>query len=266
MSVTFSVSCEEKVDEDTLYTFSMDRVRKDPSGRLSDLISSEYGGDIGYHFYEEEAINKRAGRTYGKTINEWVSIFRRFGNVEIDSGESYVFNVTHPDGGEIMLSVWPIKDVDKYEVQMSNGNAHTILKLLGLVKGESIENQLGNEDSELSRVFGGGISDTDWYSGSIRPSDLLSAIDSVNGKMNLIQEFTRSPYQYSEEKGIENLDSEPDIINILKSFGERDPNQSGSGVKIYGGGIDSEYILRQLSALERLAAYALTNECNVVWG
>jgi hypothetical protein len=247
MSVTFSVSCEEKVDEDTLYTFSMDRVRKDPSGRISDLISSEYGGDIGYHFYEEEAKLKRAGRTYGKTINEWVSIFRRFGNVEIDSGESYVFNVTHPDGGEIMLSVWPIKDVDKYEVQMSNTNAHTILKLLGLIKSGGIENAIENMsgreeigDDLFSQVMNAanGDGDVDWYTGKVSPHLLMSRIDEVESNPNLISEFTRNPYD----------------------------SGNNQGARIYGGGIDSEYILRQLSALDRLAAYALQNECDIVWG
>ena len=250
MSVTFSVGNkkiidgktyivnDEKVDQDTLFTFSMERIRKDPSGRISDLIDRKYGGDISYHFYEEESRLKRAGRPYGKTLNEWISIFSEFGTVNAD--EDYVFNVTDSYGGEIMLSVWPIKESDKYEIQMSNTNAHTILTLLGLVKGPSIESQLG-ESSELSEIFGTGLSDTDWYSGSIEARKLLSAIDGVSGKMNLIQEFTRSPY-------------------------ESGGDESG-GVKIYGGGIDSDYIMGQLSALERLVAYAITNEYEyVTWG
>ena len=246
MSVTFSVSCDEKVDEDSLYTFSMDRIRKDPSGRISDLISSDYGGDIGYHFYEEEAKLKRAGRTYGKTINEWVSIFRRFGNVEVDSGESYVFNVTHPDGGEIMLSVWPIKERDKYEVNMSNSNAHTLIKLLRLVKSGGIENTIENmsddedKDSLFSQIMNSasGNGDVDWYTGSVEPIVLMSRIDEVENNPNLISEFTRPGYESGNDMG----------------------------AKIYGGGIDSEYIMGQLNRLDRLAAYALQNECVIVWG
>lgn len=280
MSVTFSVGNkkiidgktwivnDENVNQDTLFTFSMDRVRLDPSGRISDLIDSKYGGDISYHFYEEESRLKRAGKPYGKTLNEWISIFSEFGKVNADS-EHHVYNITDSYGGEIMLSVYPVRESDKYEIQMSNTNAHTILTLLGLVKGPSIESQLG-EDSELSRVFGGGLSESDWYTGTIEPEKLLSAIDGVSGKMNLIQEFTRKPYKYTNDGGLEELDSEPDIPStiksIIESFGDSKPSQSG-GVNIYGGGIDNDYIMRQLSALERLAAYAITKRYEyVTWG
>ena len=90
MSVTFSVGNkkiidgktwiinDEKVDQDTLFTFSMERVRSDPSGRISDIIDRKYGGDISYHFYKEESRLKRAGRPYGKTLNEWIKIFSEF--------------------------------------------------------------------------------------------------------------------------------------------------------------------------------------------
>ena len=244
MSVTFSVSCDEKVDQDTLFTFSMDRIIKDPTGRILDLINSKYDGDIGYYFYEEEANNKRAGKSYGKTINEWLRIFSEFGNVEVDSGESYVFNVIHPDGGEIMLSVWPIKERDKYEVNMSNSNAHTLIKLLRLVKSGGIENTIENMSSDEDNLFSqimnsaSGDGDVDWYTGSVEPIVLMSRIDEVENNPNLISEFTRPAYE----------------------------SGSDMGAKIYGGGIDSEYIMSQLSRLDRLAAYALQNECMIVWG
>lgn len=238
MSVTFSVSCDEKVDEDTLFTFSMDRVRLDPSGRISDLIKSKYGGDIGYYFYEEEAINRRAGRSYGKTINEWISIFREFGNVVVDAEESYVFDVTGSDGGEIMLSVWPIKERDKYEVNMSNSNAHTLIKLLRLIESGGIEHTIENmservDENMFSQILNLGSGDVDWYSGSVSPQKLMSRIDEVENNPNLISEFTRPAF---------------------------------SSGNIHGGGIDVEYILSQLSNLDRLAVYALQNECMIVWG
>ena len=173
MSVTFDANIDEAVDQDTLFTFSYNRILKDPENKIHELIDQKYDGDIDYYFWQDE---QKSG---GKTLSEWIAIFDEFGDLtrtrNIDADDDFdgydrepSFTARGSDGSEFYFSLYPVYEKFKYSVQMSNRNARSVLQLLGF--------------------------DSEELLGSSNPIAFLKRIESVKGS-RMIDEFTISPRQ-----------------------------------------------------------------------
>lgn len=187
MSVTFDAKIDEKVDQDTLFTFSYNQIISDPDNKIKDFIDEKYDGDIDYYFYKD---NERSG---GKTLSEWKAIFSDFGdltrseNIDDDEYNRFPsFTASNKSGGEIYFTLYPVYEKDKYSVQLSSGNARSLLQLLGL-------------DS--------------W--GSMDKIAFLKRIESVKGS-RIIDEFTRSPVNENRvyDRGIDRAYIERKLLEL----------------------------------------------------
>ena len=221
---------------------SNDRFRPGMTDIEPDTSSSDFGGYTGViNFYvkQDDDINE-----YPKAINAWIEdkaiegyrITYSNKPEQSKSRNSKVFRINILHNPSEDYNVIP-------ELNLANGNAMAILRLLGL--------SAGMEDD---------------YSGKIDLNDLRRRIEAVS-KEEMQKEVT--PPGYLSDHA--NMDMNRGLIDIDEADQWKGPgiqdNPPSSGVQIFQQGRDEEYIDNRLQGLYEIVDYGLKNGFkNLVWG
>jgi len=193
-------------------------------------LSNEINDDTLYEFGHER-IYEDADGSLGKILAD-----------KYDNDMPYYFYQYVRDNGSQPLSFWQSVFNNFGEARMIDAGAYPIFHIIkdgnfvmeiSLIATSPFESKIVQMSNMNARTILQLLNiDTSDLVGSISPLALLRKIESVKGS-RMLEEFTR-------------------------------PDEDGP--RIYGGGIDVNYLERKLLELEALADFCVMEECDINWG